>query len=580
MDNKSEKSTQKQKYLQPKFHFGSEMIKIGDDYTSDKISVSELVRAGQLLADFPNFQRFADKGYLKAPLLPGENTKFSEDEESIIATVAGYPKVRKENRSNSPEPTTILSLEPLFIVSPDQMKLSLSIHPPLQGKNSLKMDDLESLLEEDGIKFGIVNEVFEDIKEFLAEGEQEFRKFIIAHGQPVGISKDAYLRYELEIGPIAGTLLENGSIDYRDRRIMVGIKNGQCIATKIPAVQGAPGIDIYGEETPAPEGKDLKVTVQNDARFNPETLEVTATKDGVLSLVNDNVIKVLSHKTISGDVDFATGNVESMNAVSILGSVQPGFKVNVVGDLKIAGSVMSASIFSEGNLVVSGGITGKNSSLETSGDADINFIEQGVLKCGGMAVIRKQSYYSDILAASHIRCQPSSIIMGGKIIAGGSISLGEVGSDNSIPSIIAAGTVADRVEHFEELKKSVSEQQDEIIQWLQRYRGSSRSKKVKQMEQKLADTKLLLLRFNLIPGTGKYSRAAGPDDELPENDEDYNSAGAIAINEISINVAGTIHAGTEIRIGNRTMKLEKTVSNRKFILTPNGKRIISKPLKM
>ena len=110
------------------------------------------------------------------------------------------------------------------------------------------------------------------------------------------------------------------------------------------------------------------------------------------------VIKVLSHQTITGDIDFETGNVESMNAIKILGSVQPGFRVTAGGDIKITGSVMSASAISEGNLVVLGGTTGKNSTLQVKGDADINFIEQGVLKCGGLVVIRKQSYYSNIIS--------------------------------------------------------------------------------------------------------------------------------------------------------------------------------------
>ena len=68
---------------------------------------------------------------------------------------------------------------------------------------------------------------------------------------------------------------------------MVGVRAGQRIATKIPAVQGEPGINVYGEETAAPEGKDIKIEVVNDARFSPATMQVTANKDGVLSIVND-----------------------------------------------------------------------------------------------------------------------------------------------------------------------------------------------------------------------------------------------------------------------------------------------------
>ncbi|NOR23656.1 MAG: DUF342 domain-containing protein [Desulforhopalus sp.] len=571
----------KKKILEPTYHYMSQLLKIGEDYTTDKIPVSELVRAGQLLANFPNFHRFAAKGFEKTAIEPGDNAHYSEDEESILATVSGYPTVKKIRKPNCPDLVTVLSVEPLFVVSPDKMRVSLAIHPPLENGHSLQNKDIGKLLAEEAIVFGTDNENLENVKSFLAQEEKEFRKFVIASGQAVGESRNAYLRYDMEIGPIAGTILENGSIDFRNRRIMVAVSAGQCIATKIPAIQGEPGINVYEETTAAPEGKDLKVEVQSDAKFSPETMQVTATKDGVLSIVNNKIIKVLSHKTISSDVDFETGNVESMNAITILGSVQPGFCVTVGGDLKISGSIMSASATCDGNLVVRGGITGKNSSLLVKGDADINFIEQGSLKCGGIAVIRKQSYYSNIFAGSDIRCHDSSIIMGGQLISEGDITLGSVGSENSTPSLIAAGIVADRLEHLQQLKTSVLEQQDAIIQWLQRYRGSSKSKKIRQMEQQLADTKLLLMRVNLIPGTGKYSKVAGPDDAPQDNteNEDYINEGGIPIEDIKITVISSIFAGTIIRIGNRSLKLEKTVSNRQFKLHPNGKRILAGPIK-
>lgn len=581
MNAKPAEQNQKPKILEPTFHYKSQLIQIGEDDTSDKISVSELVRTGQLLADFPNFHRYAAKGFQKAPLEAGDYAHFSEDEESIFATVPGYPKIKKIRRPDCPHWISVLSVEPLFVVSPDKMKVSLALHPPLEGGHSLQLEDIDTLIADEALVFGIDQEAVENVKEFISKKEREFRKFTIAYGQPVGESNDAYLRYEMEIGPIAGTILENGSIDFRDRRIMVGVRAGQCIATKVPAVQGEPGINVYGEKTAAPEGKDIKIEILNDARYSPTSLQVTATKDGVLSIVNNNTIKVLSHKTITGDIDFETGNVESMNALTILGSVQPGFCVTAGGDIKITGSVMSGSVICDGNLVVRGGTTGKNSRLQAKGDADINFIEQGSLQCGGIAVIRKQSYYSDISAGSDIRCHDLSIIMGGTLIAEGNISLGSIGSENSTPSLIAAGTIAERLVHLQHLKTSVLEQQEAIIQWLQQYGGSAKSKKVRQMEKQLAEAKLLLLRVNMIPGTGKYSRVAGPDtaDKVEIDSADYNSDGGIAIENITIDVVGTIFAGTTIRIGNRTMKLEKTVSGRQFKLHPSGKRILVGPMK-
>ena len=316
MDDTTPDKKSPKKLLEPTYHFSSELIKIGEDYTTDKIAVSELVQAGQLLADFPNFPRFAAKGFIKQPLEPGPCAHFSEDEEAILASVAGYPKIQKIRRPDCAEAVTVISVEPLLIIASDAMQANIVIHPPLATGQTLQKEDIRRLLAEEAIVFGINEQALDDTVQCLSQDVKEFNKFIIATGQTVGKSSDAYLSYDMEVGPIAGTLLENGSIDFRDRRIMVGVCAGQCIATKIPAVQGKPGINIYGEETVAPPGKDIKIQVQGDVRFNPETLQAIATRDGVLSLVNNSVIKVLSHQTIASDIDYETGNVESMNAIT------------------------------------------------------------------------------------------------------------------------------------------------------------------------------------------------------------------------------------------------------------------------
>ena len=570
---------EQKKYLEPTLHFATELLKIGDDYTTDKIPVTELVESGQLLADFPNFQRFAARGFEKAPIEPGNFTQFSEDGNAIVATVPGYPKVMKVGRSDVPSPITVVSVEPLFRFSPDNMIATLAIHPPLGKGLSLSQENLDNFIAAQRIIFGIDKEALKEAHAFLQSGEIEFKNFIIARGQAVGQSIDAFLRYDIEIGPIAGTIIENGAIDFRERRVMVGVKAGQSIATKIPAVQGSPGINVFGEATPAKEGKDIKINMLNDAKFLKETLQVVATRDGVLSIVNNNVIKVCSHQIITGDIDFATGNVESMNCVTIRGSIQPGFKLTVGGDAEITGSVMSAKVNADGNIVVKGGITGKSSALEAKGDVDINFIEQGSLKCGGIVVIRKQAYYSNISAGSDIRCQQWSKIIGGALIAAGNITIGDVGSTNSAPALIAAGVIAERLLHFKSLKDSIVEQQDAIIQWLQRYHGSSTSKKVKAMEKELADSKLHLLRLNMIPGTGLYSKTGDLENENNESGTEYSSSGGIEIEKIKIDVVGTIFAGTNIQIGNCAMAIEKTVSSRQFKLHPNGKSILAVPIK-
>ena len=70
------------------------------------------------------------------------------------------------------------------------------------------------------------------------------------------------------------------------------IKEGEEIATKIPAVPGVPGKNVLGEIIEPKSGKDFRIKTLGDARYDEESLSVKATRDGVLSIVKNNTIKV------------------------------------------------------------------------------------------------------------------------------------------------------------------------------------------------------------------------------------------------------------------------------------------------
>ena len=580
MEQGNEETEQKTKYLEPTLQFSRKRLLIGEGNLAEKVIVSELVRKDQVLLSYPNFQEYAEKGYEKSPVRAGRNTRFSQDGNALLATTIGYPRVDLMKPDEGEEPILLVSLTPLVRVSANRMEATLILHPPLPDAFSTQSAPLPELLKEAGILFGIDQSALSQAQEIIQAGYNDFIDLPLAHGKPPEPGADAYLRFELEIGPIAGRILADNSIDFRERKIMIGVHEGDLLATRIPAVSGTPGINVLGREIQPEGGKDIKVKVANDAVFSEESGEVRATKDGVLTVIKNSVIKVSSRQVITGDVDFGVGHINSPNCVTIRGSVQPGFKVSTGGDLEIGKEVMSATISSEANVVIKGGITGKKTRVKALGDVDINFIEQGSIESGGIVVIRKQTYYSDISAAGDIRCRPNTTIIGGKLVAGGQLTVANVGSENCEPSLLAAGVDIERLKLQSELKQSIRQQQDEIIQWLQRYGGNARSKKIRKMEAKVDETKMQQLKLNLIPGTELYSRVgASTPISASEKEEQESATGRINIDKIHIDVSGTIYAGTELRIGNCKLLLTKNVSNRRFKLNQNRRQIIAAPLK-
>ncbi len=570
----------KRKVIEPKLLFIEEKISIGNEERSTKMVVTELMRKNQTILSWPTPRGGFPEGAKKRPIQLGRNTHFAEDGQTVLASTVGYPRVDTLAQKKSEDAIRLISVTPLVRISDDAMQASILLQPVLENGFSLQENNLQKLLEEADLRFGIDQEALQRVRDIINSGCKDSYEFPIACGKAQQPGVDEYLQFAFEIGPIAGTMLGNGSIDFRERRIMIGVKKDTLLAKRIEAVPGTPGINVRGEEIPPEGGKKLDVKIHNDTSYSEETGEIRASKDGILSIVKGEEIRVCSHQVITGDIDFETGNVESKNCITVEGCVQPGFKLQAAGDIKIKREVMSATVAAESNIVIKGGITGKATFIHAAGDVDIYFIEHGKIEAGGNVVVRKQSYYSDITAGTNLRCHPGSRLIGGQIIAGSNISVGNVGSENSQPSFLSAGVDSKRLEFFHSLHKEKKQQEDELIEWMQRYGANAKSRKVRKMEKELEETKIKLLKLNLIPGTLRYSRVGALKDQINHDDHDESiEKKGVNIANIRIDVHGTMYAGTELRIGNRTMTLKQTISNRRIKLDKKLRRLIATPLK-
>ena len=570
----------KQKFIEPDLLFFEENICIDCNKRSEEVLVTELLRKNQPILSWPEKKSRSKQDIKKRTVHEGRNTHFSEDGETLIASTVGYPRVDSIKQKDETDSILLLSIDPLVRISGDAMQATLCLHPATGNGFSPREDTLAELITEAGIHFGIDKTALQKALLILKQGCSDFHDIPIATGQASHPGIDAFLKFAFEIGPIAGTLLDDGSIDFRERKIMIGVSNDELLATRIKAVPGVAGINVRGEEIQPEGGSEIEVKILDDVSYSEDTGEIRANKDGILTVVNGSLIRVCSRQIINGDINYEIGNVHSNNCVSVRGAVQPGFKIQAVGDIEILKEVMSASLASESNIVIKGGITGKNTTIQASGDVDILFIEQGKIEAGGNVVIRRQSYYSDVAAGGNIRYQPGSKLIGGNITAGSNVSTANVGSDNCTPSHIAAGVDFGRLQYYQQLKEERSKRQDELIKWMQLHGANARSRKVRNMEKKLNEIKMKLLKLNLIPGTLKYSRVGALKDQLEQDaaDDSIEKKG-MDISKIHIDIQGTMYVGTELRIGNRTMTLNKTISNRRIKLDKRQKRLVAAPLR-
>ena len=570
-------------YIEPTLCFSTNKIKIGDKYPLEKLPVTELVKRDQVMLEFSDTDLQETGQLLRRTVTAGEHVYLSEDGKEVLAGVIGYPRIEFRSTEESEENVLHVSVEPLFRLSKNKMEAVIMIKPLLFNYNLISSEDLYRLLIDEGIVQGVVYKQLNVVKECIRTRNSEQERITLAKGMEPTPGINAHLTFHLEIGPIAGELLPDGSIDFRERKIMVPVSDGQVIATKVPATKGRPGMNVLGERIAQRHGRDVEIETIDHAVYLPDKQQILATSDGVLSVVNNNVIKVCRKLEIPGDIDYSTGNIESRNSVVIHGSVLPGFQVKTGGDLEVKGSVMSTQVTSLANIVIKGGITGNVSTVTSSGDVDIHFIEQGQIRCNGNCVIRKQCYYSKVYSGANIRCREHSTVVGGELVAEGNISLGDVGATGADPVFIGAGVSAERLFYSRKFFQRLKEDKESIMQRLKRFTGTARTKKLRSLKGSLEEMQLRYLRINMIPGTGLYSRSQGDTASVQTGQVtgkiEQRQGDSPGVETIAIDIHGTVFAGTLLQIGNRSLTVEQTVTGQRFQLDDSGHYIVGVPLR-
>ncbi|MBL4901256.1 MAG: DUF342 domain-containing protein [Desulfocapsa sp.] len=529
------------------------------DSSNNSFQTMELVRKGQPLVRLPAPSETPPTN--QTELLHGKHTLLSTDKNTLLADIDGYPLLLKETGSKGDR--ILVEIVPLVSISDDKMRAGITLYPPVSACPELTGELLFEILTDHGIRFDLSLEHLNSMLTRCREKNAPLKDITVARGLLPLNGKDSFLRFAIEVGPLPGKLLGNGKIDFRERKMFVAVAKGQTIATRISATEGTPGFTIYGDEVPQVPGKDIPVTVTGDAEYDEKSGIIRPLHGGVLSMVSENSIKVCAKHTIPGNIDYSTGNIESHGAVEIGGTILPGFKVNIHGDLLLKGNARSATINCQGNLVIKGGIMGEQCKVTVAGDADFSFMEQGRLRVKGKVIIRKQAYHVRIMADGEIHCEASSQIMSGVLMSGKSLDLGNVGSSHSPAALLAAGVAPGRYLRYLSMRSQLRELEHERLLFLQRFGLKKNTLLRKSLEKSIYTLYQDMTKLNLVP----------------ESSGDTEDAGETYLRGITITVQGTIFSGTEIQIGNVTKILEQDSTAVCFSLDKNKNKILERSLR-
>ncbi|GKV64557.1 MULTISPECIES: DUF342 domain-containing protein [Sporosarcina] len=248
-------------------------------------------------------------------------------------------------------------------ISPSKMKAELYIHATTEeyaSNRELYIDQAIGLLESKGVSYS---------KELLYK--MPFvpgNPMLAAVGREPVKGQDASVSY-IEMPDRKPILREDGSVDHYELNFVTSIAKDDWLGEKIPAQEGVPGFDIFGNIIAAKRGEDIKLVYdrQSVGEFQEEgKVVLRALHGGALEQTN-GLLAVGKQLIIPEDVGTKTGSITFDGAVRVHGTVQAGFSVNATGDISIEGKegITNAKEIrsEEGDVYIKGGVFGAGETV-------------------------------------------------------------------------------------------------------------------------------------------------------------------------------------------------------------------------
>ncbi len=299
--------------------------------------------------------------------------------------------------------------------------------------SSMPLDDFKSLLEKNGIIYGVVDE--NSLDNFIKNDQYLNTPFEVAKGLKSVDDTDAKIVYMFEQDYLtAGSLAKDGTIDFKDRGDIPFVKKGDILAEKIPPKEGKDGINIYGDTILKNDALDTEFTLGKGVSMSEDKLKVIADVEGNPKIKQDGEISVNDAYFIEGDVDYNTGHIKFDKNVFITGSIKAGFRVEAID--VVANTIDGGIVKAEGDVFVQNGIT--ESSIQAKGNIKAGFMHRTEASCMGDMIVVKEIADTNVIIEGTLDMSQGRIFSS-SVCAKGGAKVYNVGSERAKPSTITVG---------------------------------------------------------------------------------------------------------------------------------------------
>ena len=390
------------------------------------------------------------------------------------------------------------------VVSSDATQAELIIPGELEG-DSLSLDLARAAAMETGVP--ILDHHEQDILDAIEQaraGNGEAVRRVFASATPPVDATDGRVEWTVAEPDLQAMFEESDSeaVDYREVSAFVMVKAGDEIGRLIAPSRSEDGVDVRGNAIAAREGRPAAISLDATIEARDDGTLVAA-QDGAL-VRTPTTATIQDHLRIDESVDYSTGNVKFEGSVHIRKCVKDRFEVHAAGDVTIEGLVEMATINAGGNLHLKGGMTGReHGAVSARGELAARFLDSLSAEAFGTFTLAKEAI-SCVIAAHADLNAPSAAIIGGELSVGGVGTVGTLGSEAGVHTLVRLGDaprLRTRLARLDEIVEALEEALRPKRKEFSKLSEPGRTLAVKEMERQME------LNMELSGAEQKLSRA-------------------------------------------------------------------------
>lgn len=326
-------------------------------------------------------------------------------------------------------------------------------------ENEITVDAVLETLRKNRVTYGVKKN---NIKAAIEE-EIFGTRYLVAQGTKSFNGKDARIEYKLNIeSSMKPKLDEKGNVDYLNVDNYISVKQGDVLAVYFPPVKSISGFNVFGKTIRGAEGRNVKIPLGKNTEVLADGRTLISKIDGLLQIIGGK-ISVLPVLVINSDVDTMTGNIDFVGSVKIHGNVCSGMKVRAKGSVEVNGTVESAVVISEGDIIINGGIKGMGKGAVTAGGNFVSsYIENAVVRSLGN-ITTNSIIQSQVESEGRVNVTGTNgSIIGGTVKSAKGITCKVLGSRSYIRTTVSVGTSSQQMEGIGEIEMKIQTIKSEL----------------------------------------------------------------------------------------------------------------------